>query len=146
MVRARLPMLMTALIALAILGCTRAAETTPTPHVGPIPKHVPFLRDAFALGTLTRIDPVSAVAEFKLSCGWYYAPRRKLRPGLWKVRLRGLTFAWAASPARSVASVSLAKWERRSRLAGWSGSLRLRAGTGNLSNGPTTDICAGVAG
>jgi hypothetical protein len=90
------------------------------------------------------------VGELKVSCGWYYAPRRKLRAGLWKVRLRELTFGWESNPAHpgkgSVATVSLRTWERRVRVDGWSGSVRLRHTGGRLSNGPTTDICAGIPG
>ena len=109
----------------------------------------PILRNAFALAELARLDPRSDVAEFRISCGWYYAPRRKLRAGLWKVRLEGLTFGWETNQANPgaghVESISLTTWKRRA-INGWSGTLRLRRGTGTLSNGPTTDICAGVSG
>lgn len=42
--------------------------------------------------------------------------------------------------------VSRAVWERRAQREGWSGSLRLTATAGGLSNGPTTDICGGIFG
>jgi hypothetical protein len=126
------------------------ASTLVRPAPGPIPRDVPTLRDAVALGTLVRIDRVAHVAELRVSCGWHLAPRRKLRPGLWKVGLRHLDLGWETNLRHpelgSVETVSLATWEARATSAGWSGTLRLTGRGGGLSNGPTTDVCAGVVG
>ena len=139
-------------LAIAVFVAVAAsAASARAPTVGAIAPGVPLLRDAFALGTLIRIDPKSGMAEFRISCGWYYAPRRKLRAGVWKVRLPGLTFDWERNLGNPrarlhpVEAVSLTTWERRAERGGWSGTLRL-GNSRNLSNGPTTDICAGIAG
>src|SRR5690349_15477702 len=69
----RLPSVLVIVVAVSSLVAATSSGA-PGPTVGPIPASVPLLRDAFALGTLVRIDPRSASAEFKISCGWYYAP------------------------------------------------------------------------
>jgi hypothetical protein len=134
----------------AMLAATASSSATSPPGIGVVSPALPLLRNAFALGTLVRFDPSAAIGEFKVSCGWFYAPRRRLRAGLWKVPLRGLKFGWESNTAQPgsghVVTVSLGTWEHRSRIAGWSGSVRLRRSSGDLSNGPTTDICGGVPG
>jgi hypothetical protein len=84
-------------------------------------------------------------------CGWHYAPRTKLRAGLWKVSLRHVGFGYYGYAAGNFAGghmneVSLRQWERLSGRPGWSGSLRLGQGSGYIADGPTTDICGGVPG
>jgi len=145
--------LVAALVALAV-ELPAPAAMRPTPHVavGPIPSIIPTLQNAAALGTLVRIDPKRALAEFRISCGWHYSPRAKVHLGLWKVHLAHLTFGWEsnsanpASPSATVTSISLRDWEHRAEQRGWSGTLRLTRQAGDVSNGPTTDICAGVLG
>lgn len=143
-------LILSGVIAALVFATGTPSAAAPLPRIGPVSPAVPLLRNAFAFGMLVRLDSAAAVGELKISCGWYYTPRRKLRAGLWKVRLRGLTFGWESNPAHpgrgSVATVSLRTWERRVRVDGWSGSVRLRRGGGSLSNGPTTDICTGSPG
>ena len=145
--------LVAALVALAAEPPAPAA-TRIAPHVavGAIPSIVPMLRNAAALGTLVRIDPKRRLAEFRVSCGWYYSPKRKVHRGLWKIDLTHLSFGWEANPANpaspnaAVTPISLRAWEHRAELRGWSGTLSLAGHAGDLSNGPTTNICAGVLG
>ncbi len=96
------------------------------------------------------IDPKADVAEFRIRCGWYLKPKRKVRPGLWKVGLRGLSFEWESYPAGPASGIShaetLTAWERSAELHGWSGTLFLSGRKSFLTNGPTTDICAGTLG
>ena len=105
---------------------------------------------AVALGTLVAIDPVAHVAEFRIGCGWYIRPKHKTRIGLWKVVLRGLSFefeTYSGGPASGINHTeSLASWERSVERTGWSGTLYLALSHGFLTDGPTTDICAGVLG
>jgi hypothetical protein len=135
----------------ALILAVAYAQASPVPH-GSISSTVPVLRNTAALGTLVRLDTEAAMAEFRVKCGWHYSPRKKIRPGRWKVSLRRLTFGWEtdlrnpAAPTAHVRSVSLRTWERLAGSQGWSGTLRLTAPTGNLSNGPTTDICVGILG
>jgi hypothetical protein len=131
----------------ALLAWTPGSAQADAPdrlRVGPVPTSVPVLRNAFALGTLVGLDTTGKVAEMRISCGWHYRPRRKVRPGVWKVDLSRLTFGWQANA--HVDPVPLATWVRRVQQHGWSGSLRLRDGGGDLATGPTTDICAGIPG
>jgi hypothetical protein len=118
--------------------------------VGVISSKVPTLWSAAAIGTLIRIDPSSHFAEFHVSCGRYVPTMRQVGPGFWKVNLRRATFGWETSPTNmsegSVQSVSLIRWATWARQEGWKGSLRLYGRGAWLSNGPTTDICAGVLG
>jgi len=122
--------------------------------IGPIPSSVPTLFGVAALGKLVALDPKAKEGEFRLRCGWYFTPKRRIRPGLWKVSLRGVSFnseTYPNGPASGIAhSVSVASWERGVRLEGWTGELYLKLGRGFyapfLSNGPGTDICAGVLG
>jgi hypothetical protein len=127
-----------------------------------IPSTVPALRGAVALGTLVALDPKAEVAEFRIRCGWYAGrgkptdPQatiavRKLRPGLWKVPLRGVVFNVETSPNGPASGVahptSLNGWERYVTRSGWTGSLWLASGSKpSLSDGPTTDICRGILG
>ena len=120
--------------------------------VGSISATTPSLRGAAAIGTLVRLDLRSHTAEFRIKCGWFYAPKKRVRSGLWRVSLLHKSFGWEtdlgnpAAPDAHVQAVSLSTWERLARSRGWSGSLRLLTPTGNISNGPTTDICAGTLG
>ena len=103
------------------------------------------------MATLVAIDPKAQLAEFRVGCGWYYKPERRVQLGLWKVPLRGVTFNWETYPngtASGVAhSISLKTWEELARLHGWSGTLWFGPGyPPNISNGGTTNICAGVLG
>lgn len=134
-------------------------EGTPRPCSRNRIEYVPELRGAVAVGTLTALDPKSAVAEFRIRCGWYAArgkpadrdawvPKRKVHPGLWKVVLRGVWFnmeTYPNGPASGIANhVTLRDWERYSARVGWSGSLFLAGRQWGLSDGPRADICGGV--
>ena len=131
--------------------------------IHPIEMTIPALHGAVALGTLVALDPKSHVAEFRIRCGWYAVrgkptdpqatmPKRKLRPGLWKVALRGFAFnieTYTNLPTSGMAhAATLKAWERHVARSGWKGSLFLAAGWNKpfLSDGPTTDICHGVLG
>jgi hypothetical protein len=112
---------------------------------------LPRLQDAFALGTFVRLNRASAVAVFRIKCGWHYTPRRKIRPGLWRVSLRGLKFgeygyARGNFAGGTMNEMSSTQWERFAGRPGWSGSLRLGERSGYIADGPTTDICGGVSG
>lgn len=130
-----------------IVGCAAApARRVP---VGPVPRHIPVLRNAAARGELVRIDLQHHVAEFRLSCGWYLRPKHKVRLKLWRVDLTSIrAFLWETKPgepaAGHVVSVPLLTWQRWAAKFGWSGTLRLGADGSSISNGPSTDICAGV--
>jgi hypothetical protein len=137
-----------ALVVLAWAGAVAAVLVTAAR--GPTAPRVPTLRNAAALGVLIHIDAPRGLAEFRISCGWYYSPKEKVRVGLWKVDLRHLSFGDESNPANMAAghvnTVPLKSWEHWAALRGWSGTLRLRELDGYLSNGPTTDICAGDLG
>ena len=137
-----------ALVLLADAGAVAAVLVTAAR--GPDAPRVPTLRNAAALGVLVRIDEPRQVAEFRISCGWYYSPKERVRSGLWKVDLRHLSVGEESNPANMAAghvnTVSLKSWEHWAALRGWSGTLSLRERDGYLSNGPTTDICAGDLG
>jgi hypothetical protein len=134
----------------SVIVCASALGANQPVRGGPIPPRVPALQNAAALGVLVRLDAARGFAEFRISCGWYYSPKKKVRAGLWKVDLRHLTFGEESNPANPgaghVNTVSRKSWEHWSALRGWSGTLRLREPGGFLSNGPTTDICAGILG
>jgi hypothetical protein len=137
--------------ALVLLACAGAvASVLVTAARGPTTSRVPTLRNAAALGVLVRVDAPHGLAEFRISCGWYYSPKEKVRSGLWKVDLRHLSFGEESNQANMAAghvnTVSRKSWEHWAALRGWSGTLRLRERDGYLSNGPTTDICAGDLG
>jgi hypothetical protein len=106
---------------------------------------IPTLTGAAALGTLVSVDSKHTFAEFRISCGWYYTPRRKVRPGLWKVGLRNLKLG-LVDPVGAERTFPFAVWWRVSEQNGWSGTLKLSDGTSFISDGPTTDICAGILG
>jgi hypothetical protein len=131
--------------------------------VRPIARNVPALDNAVAVGTLVAIDPKSEVAEFRIHCGWYAKrgkptdpqatmPERKLRAGLWKVNLRGVSFnieSYPSGPASGIAhKATLKSWERYVSRSRWTGTLFFAGGWSKpfLSDGPTTDICGGVLG
>jgi hypothetical protein len=137
--RRRLPVLGVVLVLGLLAGFSASATDA-----------VPTLRAAGALGVLVHVDRTHHLAEFRISCGWYYSPKRKVRAGRWKVDLRHLDFGSESNRADMAAgrvnAVSLENWEHWSSLRGWSGTLRLRGRGGSLSDGPTTDICAGDLG
>jgi hypothetical protein len=120
------------------------------PRVGTISPRVPELRDAAVRATLVALDPKLGAAEFRVSCGWYYSPRRKVRPGLWRVSRHGLAYGVESNPANParghVEPVSPQAWLRIVVKRGWSGTLRLRGTGGSVSDGPTTNVCRGVPG
>jgi hypothetical protein len=126
------------------------------PVVATIPSDLPRLRSAVALGTLVALDGQRSVAEFRISCGWHATKggraTSKLRPGLFRVPLRGFGFnveTYPAGPASGVANeVSLSTWERWASRSGWTGQLYVYPGLTRpwLTDGPTTDICHGVLG
>lgn len=153
MIRAAASSLALAVTVAILVASMATAETTQ--RTGGVPVHaiattIPILRDAAALGKAVALDPQAAVAEFRIACGWYVKPKRRVRRGLWTVKLRGVSFQWEtypAGPASGIShSVSLETWERRAELHGWTGTLRLASPKPYLSNGPTTDICGGVLG
>jgi hypothetical protein len=136
------------LISAVVLSVARAQASGPV-AVGSIASTIPSLRNAAAIGTLVRLDPRSHTAEFRIKCGWYYSPKKRIRRGLWKVSLRRTSYGWETNPenpAAHVRAISRGSWERLATSRGWSGSLRLTAPTGDISNGPTTNICAGALG
>jgi hypothetical protein len=126
----------------------------PTPRVGPIASTVPTLVRAGARGTLLAIDLKSGIAEFRISCGRFIPSKARIRPGLWKVNLRGATFGWAVGQngqgGGHVEDLNLRQWERTVRRLGWSGTLYVRTANAPhsvwLTNGGATDVCAGVFG
>ena len=127
------------------------ALATPRPRVvHSVPSSIPTLRNAVALGTLVLLDPKTGVAGFHVTCGWYVKPKRRVRVGLWRVALRAVQFNWETypnGPASGVAhTVSISTWEDLAKHDGWSGTLYLAGRSQFLTNGPTTDICAGVLG
>jgi hypothetical protein len=147
-------------LVLVSLSLGTAAAETPR-HSRPTPIHViaaslPTLRNAVVLATVIAIDPKADVAEFRIKCGWYLKPKRKVRIGHWRVALRGLSFEFETYPNGPISGInhteSLKQWERSVRAFGWSGTLYLSthlrsvAPDGFLTDGPTTDICAGVLG
>ncbi len=135
-----------------------ALPRKPVP-VGAIPANVPVLRGAVtALATLVRIDPKASEGEFRTGCGWYtklqatthyVIPKSKLRPGLWRVSLRGIEFDLNSAAGKAYGytqAVSRATWERHVRLYGWSGHLVFGNGLRLISNAGFTDVCHGVLG
>lgn len=129
---------------------TASGAAAPRPGIHPIPTNLATLRDAVARGTLIAIDPRARVAEVRIKCGWYIRPKRRTRAGLWRVPLSGLTFEWESYPNGPASGIShtesITSWERRAEHNGWSGTLYLSTRNGLLTDGPTTDICAGVLG
>lgn len=148
-------------VGLVLVMATGGLAATGAP-LRSIPSTVPALRGAVALGTLAALDPKADVAEFRIRCGWYARrgtptdPQatirvRRLRPGLWKVGLRGFAFTLETSPNGPASGIahpaSLNAWERYVVRFGWTGSLRLASGSKpSLSDGPATDICRGILG
>jgi hypothetical protein len=108
------------------------------------------LRNAAANAVLVALDPATARAQVRLTCGWYYAPKRRVAPSLWNIDLHGAGFAWESYPSGPASGIShqesRARWERQALLHGWSGTLRFTKQGLSMSDGPTTDICAGVLG
>jgi len=148
---------------IALLLATATGALAAGVPVRSIPSTVPALRGAVALGTLVALDPKADVAEFRIRCGWYARrgkptdpeatmPQRKLRPGLWKVALRGFAFnveTYPNGPASGIAhDAAINAWERYVVRAGWTGTLFLASGWNApfVSDGPTTDICRGILG
>jgi hypothetical protein len=133
-----------------VLAATALSADSHPPTVGPVSPNVHRLHDAFALGTLVRLDPSARVAEFRVRCVWRYAPRHRLRGGLRRVNLRPLTFSWDTNLSNlalgSNPTVSRRTWAHRAKTRGWSGTLRLGKNDGWISNGPTTNVCGGIPG
>ena len=81
---------------------------------------------------------------------WTARWARSTDGGLWKVYLPHLSFGEESNPANMAAghvnTVSLKSWEHWAAVRGWSGTLKLTERDGYLSNGPTTEICAGDLG
>jgi hypothetical protein len=111
---------------------------------------VPLLRNAAARGVLVGLDPTMMTAEFRITCGWHYSPKRRLHPGLWKISLRGLRVSFETypnGPASGIAhSETVRAWQGNALRHGWFGALYLSRTEPAMTNGPTTDICAGVLG
>ena len=115
-----------------------------------------MLRNAAALGTLLRIDPVRRLAEFRIRCAWHFAPKKKIRPGIWQVSLTGLSFEFETYPNGPASGIShdeaLGRWERDAMQFGWVGTIYLTKiphpmpRNGYLTDGPATDICGGILG
>ena len=89
-------------------------------------------------------------AEFRLSCGRYVRTKGKVRPGLWRVDLQGAVFGLAvnynARGGGHVEEISLKEWRAVVERSGWSGTLYLSPRPAWLTNGGSTDVCAGVFG
>jgi len=133
-------------------GLAHAEAPAPRPSVHAIPATIPTLRGAVALGTLVAIEPGAREAEFRIGCGWYVAPKRRVKLGLWKVSLQGVAFNLESygknGPESGVAhSVGLRAWESYVLQHGWSGAIWLKSRSQPyITNTPTTDICAGQLG
>jgi hypothetical protein len=145
--------LIAAIVLICSVATTAAAETPRHPRPTPvraIAPDLPTLRGAVALATVVAIDPKTDVAEFRIKCGWYLKPKHKVRIGHWKVALRGLSFEFETYPNGPSSGInhpeSLKHWVRSAKAFGWSGTLYLSRHDPFLSDGPTTDICAGVLG
>jgi hypothetical protein len=144
----------TALVGSTVLSLVLAASALSSepqrPTIGAVSPHLHRLHDAFALGTLVRLDPSARVGEFRVRCVWRYEPHHRLRSGLRRVNLPHLSFSWDTNLSNlaggSNPTVSRRTWARRARRHGWSGTLRLGKNDGWISNGPTTNICGGVSG
>ena len=148
------------LLLAAVAGTSGQAAISGKPiPVGAIAPNIPALRGPVtALATLVRIDPKASEAEFRTGCGWYtklqaathyVIPRSKLRPGLWKVNLRGIEFDLDSDPGKAdgyTQSVSRATWERHVTRFGWAGHLVFGNGVRVISDAGFTDICHGVLG
>ena len=143
---------MAAALALVGSGLAHAEAPAPGPSVHAIPAAIPTLRGAVALGSLVVIEPAAREAEFRIGCGWYVAPKRRVKLGLWKVSLRGVAFNLESygknGPESGVAHpVGLQTWESYVLQHGWSGAIWLKPGSQpSITNTPTTDICAGQLG
>ena len=146
-------LLVAALLAVAstAVGASRSLSAPPRQRVSvrPIDSSVPNLNGAVALATLVAVGPASRFAEFRISCGWYFAPRRRVRAGLWKVDLSSVEFDLNTAPGKAYGYdrvVQLKDWERFAKRYGWSGTLTLKRYGASISNAGTTDICHGVLG
>jgi len=123
---------------------------TPLVVTSTIASSDPVLSNAVALATAVAIAPGGHVAEFRLRCGWYLHPKRRVRPGLWRVSLNGAAFSFETYPNGTASGISHTEtrrqWVRMTEGSGWSGTLHLSPTGSEIGNGPTTDICAGVLG
>jgi hypothetical protein len=160
---ARAGLLLTVVTTFAVLLATPGVAATP-PHarVGPIDPARRTLKGAIALATLVALDPRSKLAEFRISCGWYairapassrnaWLVKGKVRPGLWNVSLRELSFDFESYPNGPISGInhteSLEQWEHSAEAFGWSGHVWVALrNNGEIGDGPTTDICHGVLG
>lgn len=92
---------------------------------------LPLLPPGGSAGTLIGFSPESEQAEFEITCGWDTRTHRSIRPGLWRLSLRGATFGIEVGPLDPDGSVDLAaghnvavtkgQWERYVLSAGFSG-------------------------
>lgn len=118
--------------------------------IGPIPREVSELRGAAARAALIRINPNGTEAEFRVTCGWFLSPKKRIRKSLWRVSLPGSIFEWETNPANpaapqaAVIQIPRKVWVGRVKFGGWRGTLLLRGRFRQFSNGPSTDICGGV--
>jgi len=96
------------------------------------------------VASVVSVDPAEDSAVFRVTCGWRVHPKRKLKAGLWRVSLRGVTLSLGPMMG-PIRTVRLAEWFQYVRQKGWSGWLALDWNGGSVaSNGGTTDICHGV--
>jgi len=131
-----------------------SARPLPKLRIGPISNTLPNLRRAGAVGTLVALDPRSALTEFAVSCGRYVPSKSPVRPGRFRVDLRGATFGEAVNyngrGSGHVVSISLTRWVALVTRGGWRGTLYLRTPNAPravfLTNGGATAVCAGVFG
>jgi hypothetical protein len=115
---------------------------------------IPVLTNAGARGTLVAIDSKSGFGEFRISCGRYVRTRARVQPGLWRVDLRRANFGWAvgynARGGGHVEDIPLKQWLALVERVGWTGTLYLHPPNApddvSLTNGGSTDVCAGVFG
>ncbi len=101
------------------------------------------------MGSLIALDPRSKIGEFRITCGWDSLTRRKIRPGVWRMDLRGTSLELTSEPNNLaggyVQTVSYAKWKAYVVEFGWTGIIE-RNRQSFLTDGPGTDVCNGVMG
>ena len=141
------------LCGVAFAGQVRAEVPRHGPNVAirPIGADVPALSGAAVRATLAALTPDGEEAEFRVGCGWYYHPKRRVKLGLWRVSLRGVAFTFETYPNGPASGInhteSRKTWEVQAFIHGWSGTLYFPPGEQPfLTDGPTTDICGGVLG
>ena len=105
------------------------------------------------LATLVGFDPKSQDAEFKIGCGWNTRTGRKVSPGLWRLNLRGVTFAIEVGALNPDGTVNLATghnvavtrkaWEQDVLRAGFSGLIYTNGKPSWITDGPGSLVCQG---